>query len=162
MRLGVISDTHGHIAYTAEAIRVLERENVDAVIHCGDVGTPDVVGLFAGRPTHFVFGNVDHDQADLRLAISAAGLTCHERRGDVELGGRRIGFVHGDDGGLLMELIASQEFDLVCYGHTHEQELHQEGRTLVLNPGAIYRASPHSLAVVDLDTLDVKHVVVET
>jgi hypothetical protein len=27
------------------------------------------------------------------------------------------------------------------------------GRTLVLNPGALYRATPHSIAVVELPTL---------
>ena len=162
MRLGVISDTHGHTEYTAKAVRVLEEAAVDVVIHCGDVGTPEVVGLFAGRPTHFVFGNVDHDQADLRMAIEDAGGTCHGREGDVELGGRRIGFVHGDDSGALIRLIGSQDYDLVCYGHTHEKETHQDGRTCVLNPGAIYRASPHTLAVVDLETMDVEHLVVET
>jgi predicted phosphodiesterase len=43
----------------------------------------------------------------------------------------------------------------VCYGHTHKAEFHRVGKTLVLNPGALHRATPHSLAVVDLDTLDV-------
>jgi putative phosphoesterase len=161
MRLGVISDTHGHIQYTAEAIRVLENEQVDVVIHCGDIGLPQIVALFAGRPTHFVFGNVDQDLADLRMAIEEGAMTCHERQGVIEVGGRRIGFLHGDDTSALMQMINSQEFDLVCYGHTHEKELHQDRQTWVLNPGAIYRASPHTLAVVELETMEIRHVVVE-
>lgn len=161
MRLGVISDTHGHIQYTTEAIRVLETEGVDVVIHCGDIGQPQIVALFAGRPSHFVFGNVDHDVADLRMAIEDGGMTCHGWQGDIEVGSRRVGFVHGDDTSALMEMINSQDFDLVCYGHTHEKELHQDRRTWVLNPGAIYRASPHTLAVVELDSMEIRHVVVE-
>lgn len=161
MRLGIISDTHGHVDYTTAAIQVLQREQVDVVIHCGDIGTPQIPGLFAGWPTHFVFGNVDHDQADLRMAIHEAGLVCHDRQGEVELGGRHIAFLHGDDSGLLMSLINSQAYDLVCYGHTHEQDVHHDGRTIVLNPGAVYRASPHTIATVELDTLQVSHVVVE-
>lgn len=160
MRLGVISDSHGHLDYTTQAVRVFEEENVDAIVHCGDIGEPAVVGLFAGLPTHFVFGNVDHDVADLRLAISEAGLSCHERFGDIELSGRRIGFIHGDDTGAFLQLIASQDYDLICYGHTHEKELHKEGRTWVLNPGAVYRASPHTVAIVDLDSMDVRHLIV--
>jgi uncharacterized protein len=161
MRLGVISDTHGHSDYTRAALGVLDEQQVDALIHCGDIGPPQIVGLFAGRPTHFVFGNTDQDLADLRMAIAELGLNCHEHRGDVELGGRRIGFLHGDDAGAFMEMIASQQFDLVCYGHTHQKELHQQGRTWVLNPGAVYRASPHTVAVVDLETMDIQHVVIE-
>ena len=51
-------------------------------------------------------------------------------------------------------MIASGDYDLVCYGHTHAAEQHREGKTLVLNPGALYRADPHSLAVVELETLE--------
>src|SRR5262249_26664115 len=57
--------------------------------------------------------------------------------------------------------IASGAWDLVCYGHTHVAELHRAGRTLVLNPGALFRASPHTLAVVDLVTLTARHIPVE-
>jgi predicted phosphodiesterase len=42
----------------------------------------------------------------------------------------------------------------VCYGHTHQAEQHRVGKTLVLNPGALYRATPHSLALVDLEHLE--------
>ena len=161
MRLGVISDTHGHCDYTKAALRVLDEQQVDLLIHCGDIGPPQIVGLFAGRETHFVFGNTDEDLADLRMAIAEVGLVCHEFRGDIERGGRRIGFLHGDDAGAFMEMIASQQYDLVCYGHTHQKELHQQGRTWVLNPGAVYRASPHTVAVVDLDSMHIEHVVIE-
>jgi uncharacterized protein len=161
MRLGVISDTHGHISYTKAALDVLGRQQVDALLHCGDIGPPQIVGLFAGRETHFVFGNSDEDLADLRMAINEVGLSCHEYRGEIERDGRRIGFIHGDDAGAFMEMVNSQQFDLVCYGHTHQKELHQEGRTWVLNPGAVYRASPHTVAVVDLETMDIRHVVID-
>jgi predicted phosphodiesterase len=43
---------------------------------------------------------------------------------------------------------------LVCYGHTHVAAIEQRGPTLVVNPGALYRANPHSLAVIDLPELE--------
>jgi putative phosphoesterase len=157
MRLGVVSDTHGHLGNTRAAVEVLRRQSVECVLHCGDLGSPDIVPLFDEWPAHFVFGNVDHDQVRLRRAIEAAQQTCHERFGILEFGPQQVAFIHSDDYGLFRETIESQRFDLVCYGHTHKAEYHQEGRTLVLNPGALYRATAHTVAVVELPQLRVDH-----
>ena len=77
LRLGVVSDTHGHVGFAADAVRMLESLAVDVVIHCGDIGSVEIVPLWRAWPTHFVFGNVDYDVALLRRAIAAAGQTCH-------------------------------------------------------------------------------------
>jgi putative phosphoesterase len=130
------------------------------VIHCGDIGSVEIVRLFRAWPTHFVFGNVDVDENQLKEAIERSGQTCHGRLGTLEREGRRIAWLHSDDQRLFRQTIASQEYDLVCYGHTHVAEHHFEGRTLVLNPGALYRASKHSLAVVELPDLRVISVTV--
>jgi putative phosphoesterase len=154
MRIGVISDTHGHVANTLAAVRLLESLDVEQVLHCGDIGTPSIPKLLAAWPVHFVFGNCDHETDELEEAIAAAGLACHGRFGAIELAGRTIAIIHSDDAKLFRETISSGKFDLVCYGHTHEAEYHREGRTLVLNPGALYRANPHTLAVVELKTME--------
>jgi putative phosphoesterase len=154
MRIGVISDTHGHAANAQAAVRMLEALEVKAVLHAGDIGTPEIPKLLAAWPAHFVFGNCDHDHAALRAAIEQAGLACHGRFGDLTLGSRRIALVHSDDARLFYRVSSSGEYDLVCYGHTHHAEQHREGRTLILNPGALYRATPHSLAIVELETLE--------
>src|SRR5688572_9782210 len=155
MRIGVISDTHGHVPNTLAAVRLLESLEVEAVLHCGDIDTPEIPKLLAGWPAHFVFGNCD-DEDELRTAIASAGLACHERFADLELAGRRIAIIHSDDARLFQQVKSSGRYDLVCYGHTHQAESHMEGRTLVLNPGALYRANPHTLAVVDLKTMAVE------
>ena len=64
-----------------------------------------------------------------------------------------IALLHGHEGKRFMQAIKSGDYDLVCYGHTHAAEFHHEGRTLVLNPGALYRANPHSVAIMDLATM---------
>lgn len=157
MRIGVVSDTHGHVGYAQTAVEMLRDLNVQAVLHCGDIGSTRIIPLFADWPTHFVFGNVDHDRAELKQEILAAQQSCHDRFGELELAGRKIAFLHSDDGNLFRQTIRSGEFDLVCYGHTHEAEQHLVGKTLVLNPGALYRANPHSFAVVDLEALHAEH-----
>ena len=153
MLIGVVSDTHGHIEYARQAARMLESLEVELVLHCGDIGSALIPAVFADWPTHYVFGNVDWDEIPLREAIQAAGGTCHGRFGSLELAGKRIALLHSDDHFLFRETIASGEYDLVTYGHSHKAEQHAEGRTLVLNPGALYRATPHSLAVVQLPEL---------
>lgn len=154
MRIGVVSDTHGQVKFTRAAVRMLESLEVELVVHCGDIGSPEIVGLFAAWPTHFVFGNVDYPQAPLANAIEAAGQHNHNRFGQLELMGKRIAFLHSDDTALFCQTCQSGEFDLVCYGHTHQARQQREGKTLVLNPGAIYRANPHSLATVELPAVE--------
>jgi putative phosphoesterase len=155
MLLGVVSDTHGHIEHTRPAIRMLESLAVDVVIHCGDIGSVDIIQMFAAWPTHFVFGNVDYDADLLRRAMAVAGQTCHDRFGSLELSDRKIAFLHGDDARRFEETVEGQQYDLVCYGHTHIAKQEQRGRTVVLNPGAVHRATPHSLAVVQLPEMQV-------
>ncbi len=158
MLLGIVSDTHGHVANTQRAIRMLSSLDVDQVLHCGDIGSEAIARLFSDWPTHFVFGNVDDDQATLVAAIEACGQHCHGRFGRLEFAGRRIALLHGDETSRLREAIASGEFDLVCYGHTHQPEQHREGDTLVLNPGALYRAQPHTMAIVRLPEMEITHI----
>lgn len=160
MRIGVVSDTHGHGGHACAAAEVLAAQDVEVMLHCGDVGAESIVQVFARWPTHFVLGNVDDRSELIERAVSTAGMTFHGRFGDLSLGGRRIALLHGDDSRRLAETIASQQYDLVCYGHTHVAAMRREGRTLVLNPGALFRARVHTVAVVDLAEMTSRHIVV--
>jgi uncharacterized protein len=153
VRLGIISDTHGHVELTRPAVRMLEALHVDAILHCGDIGSVAIVDLFSAWPTHFVFGNCDDDVSDLRAAIAAAGQTCHGEFGELEFEGVRIALLHSHDRRRFRECCDGGEYQLVCYGHTHVAAIDRRRETLIVNPGAIYRAQPHSVAVVELPAL---------
>ncbi|PQO44528.1 YfcE family phosphodiesterase [Blastopirellula marina] len=153
MQIGIVSDTHGQEAFAQAAAHMLQSFSVEQVLHCGDIGSTGIVEIFSKWPTHYVFGNTDDARDVLQEAIEERGGTCHGVAGDIELAGRRIGMTHGDDGSLLMRMIRSREYDLVCSGHTHRTLVRQEGETLVLNPGALFRASQHTIAIVDLETM---------
>lgn len=158
MLVGVLSDTHGHIENTLKAVRTLDERGVDLVIHCGDIGSVDVVHLLNGRPAHFVLGNVDRNERRLRSAVEVAGGTFHGRFGSLQIEGRGIAFLHGDDSRLFQETTASGKWDLVCFGHTHKAESYKLGPTTVLNPGALFRAQAHTLAFVRLPSLQIETV----
>jgi hypothetical protein len=157
MRIGVVSDTHGAVRSAQKAARALASLRVDLVVHCGDIGTAGVVAQLSQFPSHYVFGNMD-DHATLRAAIAAAGATCHERFGHLQLAGRSVAFLHGDDAGLLRRTIGCGQWDLVCHGHTHVAAKFTQGTTLVVNPGAIQRTHAPSVAVIDLPSLEVTQI----
>jgi uncharacterized protein len=154
VRLGVISDTHGHVELTRPAVRMFESLEIDAVLHCGDMGSMEVVELFAAWRAHFVFGNCDENTAAFAKAIEKAGQTCHGLFGDLNFDGVRVALLHSHERQRFRQAIDGGEYRLVCYGHTHVAAKDRRGDTLVLNPGAIYRASPHSIAVVDLPAVE--------
>jgi hypothetical protein len=149
MKIGIVSDTHGNVTNARAAADLLRSFEIELVIHCGDVGSVDVIGCFADWPTHFVFGNVD-DPTVLADEIHAAGQTCHDRFGSISPADVSIAFLHGDDLARLDEAITSGRWKIVCHGHTHVARELLVGDTLVLNPGALHRAATKTIAIVDL------------
>jgi hypothetical protein len=154
MRVGIISDTHGQVEQTRTAVRMFESLGVQRVLHCGDIGSAEVVEQFALWPTDFVFGNTDTDHKTLRAAIERAGQTCHGEFGDLTIEGVRIALVHSHEPRRFAASVGSGRYQVVCYGHTHTASIEHRGDTLVINPGAVYRATPHSVAVLELPALE--------
>jgi putative phosphoesterase len=154
MLIGIVSDTHGQVDLTLQVVRIFENLKVEQVIHCGDIGPAVMVELFEPWPTHFVLGNCDNRLA-LSTAIEAAGQTCHDRFGSLDLEGKKIAFLHGDDHALLQKTVHEDRWDLVCYGHVHVAGTSVSGRTLVLNPGALCGSDHPSVAVVRLPSMEV-------
>ncbi|MFM8272587.1 MAG: metallophosphoesterase family protein [Gemmata sp.] len=160
MRIGVVSDTHDRQEAVAEAVRLLMEQQVELVLHCGDIESPETVRAFKPIHTHFVFGNWDKDKAKLAAAIKDAGGTHYDSFGALTLCDKRIAWVHSHERHQLRQLENADYFDYVFYGHTHVREQHRTGRTLVANPGALFRANPKTCIVLDLVTGEIKPIIV--
>src|SRR5205085_3692966 len=160
MRIGVISDTHDRHEAVAAAVRLLTEQKVELLLHCGDIESLETVALFRPIPTHFVFGNWDKDRAKLAAAIRAVKGHAYDSFGAVTLAGKRIAWVHSHERHKLYELEHCDYFDYVFYGHTHVREQHRTGKTLVANPGALFRANPKTCIVLDLITGEIKPIIV--
>jgi putative phosphoesterase len=143
VRLGVISDTHGHVELTRPAVRMLESLEVDAVLHCGDIGSMAVVELFAKWPTHFVFGNCDENTGAFAAAIERAGQTCHGMFGDLEFDGLKVALLHSHERNRFRDAIDGGQYRLVCYGHTHVAAI---GPIRTASQWSIYRRSKRRLS----------------
>ena len=153
MKLGILSDSHNEIGKTKAALALFKSHQVDQLIHCGDVTRPDMMSLFTGWKTAFVYGNVDRDRAGLLHAVRRiegpyfAGLVY-----EAELNGLSLGVCHGHDVELLEAMIASRQYDLICHGHSHTRLDKWEGATRVINPGALggRYSEPRSVCVFDI------------
>jgi len=150
MRVGIISDTHGHVNFARPAVQMFESLDVQRVLHCGDIGSAEIVEMFSPWPTDFVFGNCDTDRKVLRMAIERAGQTCHDEFGDLEIEGVRVALIHSHDRRRFAATAGSGRYQVVCYGHTHSAAIERRGDTLLVNPGATYRGNPHSVAMLEL------------
>jgi putative phosphoesterase len=161
MRIAVLSDSHGRNERARAALDEVRARAITTVIHCGDIEDPATIPLFRDFDAHFVLGNCDWDEQGLRRAIAQVGATLHEGFGHLELGGRKIAFLHGHEKGRMREVENSGHFDYLFYGHTHVAKEHVTGPTRVINPGALHRANPKTFIVVDLTSGAVETVAVE-
>ncbi len=151
MRVGILSDTHDQVTRTKVAVAQLRDAGAEVLVHCGDITIPEVVYELNVLPSYFVFGNCDEDLMGLSQAIAAVGGTGLERGGLIMLAGRRLAVTHGDSDRELLRLEA-QTPDYLLSGHTHRVSDDRRGSIRLINPGALHRASPWTVAVLDLQT----------
>jgi putative phosphoesterase len=151
MRIGILSDTHDQVARTSRAVALLGDEGAEVLIHCGDLTGTDIVHECGIYPCYFVFGNNDYNEDALRAAMAVVGGVCLETGGEITLDGKRIAVTHGDVVREVRRLAAAAP-DYLLFGHTHVPTDHRDGPVRYVNPGAIYRASEHTVAL--LDTAD--------
>ena len=85
-------------------------------------------------------------------AVSAIDGTHHGSWGHLDIAGKSIAFVHGDDPRLLHDLQTANAHDYLFYGHTHVAREHVMGKTRVINPGALHRAVPKTFVILNVET----------
>ena len=124
MKLGLISDTHGHVPNGVHAALA----GVDYILHAGDVGPMDVITeLEAIAPVHAVLGNTDYG-----IALPVTRLE--------EFGGRTILIHHIVDvdfpSQTVRELLSTEKPEIVVFGHTHMPFDELRSRIRFINPGS--------------------------
>ncbi|WP_265109242.1 metallophosphoesterase [Halosolutus halophilus] len=156
MNIGVISDTHDNVEAIERAADVFAAEGVEIVIHCGDFVAPLMIPYFGQFELHGVLGNNDGDVANLQAAFDGLGgeSELHGRFASLEFDGLSVAVLHGEHREEVDAIAAGETYDFVCFGHHHERELFEEGRTTVLNPGAhVLPGSEDDRTVAVIDTL---------
>ncbi|RQG95198.1 metallophosphoesterase [Natrarchaeobius chitinivorans] len=156
MNIGIIADTHDNLEAVERAAELFTEEGVEVVVHCGDFVAPPVIEYFDGFELHGVLGNNDGEIAGLEAAFAALGdeSELHGRFASLEFDGLSFAVLHGESKAEVETLADADRYDVVCYGHHHERDLTERGRTTVLNPGGHFPSIPADhRTVAILDTL---------
>ncbi|MFQ5430513.1 MAG: metallophosphoesterase family protein [Phycisphaerae bacterium] len=153
MRVGIMSDSHGDAAATTAAVSLLESLGAKRLFHCGDICGEAVLDALAGHACTFVWGNCDDPAPAMRRYVARLDLTWPELPVRVELSGKRIAVYHGHERGF-SEAETEPKLDYLFYGHTHCCDDHRRNGCRLINPGALYRAAVHTVALLDLNTDD--------
>lgn len=172
MIIGVISDTHDNLPLIDKAVKKLIEEEVDLVLHAGDYISPFVIphfkpfkGMFMG-----VFGNNDGDREFLKRRFREFSLEIRGVFAEIEKDNKRIALLHGGEPGgppgpseLFKSLISNECYDVIIHGHTHNAEVYEKGKTLIINPGEVcgYLSSKPSVAVLNTKTFDARIIQLE-
>ena len=140
MKIGIISDTHGHVPNAVHDA----FNGVDHILHAGDVGTMDVITeLETIAPVSAVRGNVDY-------AIQLPQTRVQTFFGQKFLVHHIVDLPFPSQ--LVCAAIADEQPDLVVFGHTHMPCNEQHNGVLFLNPGSASNprgSSAPSVAIVE-------------
>ena len=139
MKIAIISDTHGNVANFRKAVDWLNKEKIQIILHCGDIGDLDSLkesladfkGEFFG-----VFGNMDkYFKIEIGEYNKIPGVEIKEETFETEVDGKKIAITHLPEAA--KKLAQSGNFDLVFYGHTHRAWDEKIGECHMINPGEL-------------------------
>lgn len=165
MKVGILSDTHGQVDLALGAAREFLFRGIDAVLHCGDIGSDMVLTemstLFQTLeiPVYAVLGNCDVP-SEWDFYPEDIGVKILGRFGDLELSGKRIAVLHSDDEEAFDRVVASEKYDYLFSGHSHVRHDRRKRKTRLINPGSAGRGMHPSCAVLDLSTDELEFVTI--
>ncbi|MBP2029770.1 putative phosphoesterase [Methanohalophilus levihalophilus] len=135
--IGIISDTHDHLNAAEEAIEILNKNELTAVLHAGDLVSPFMARAFSKLEPelYMVSGNNDGDKMTIKTLFEEFGTNICGDFASIEIENRKIALLHGTDELIIDSLAKSGNFDLVVRGHTHETSIKKIGKSLIINPG---------------------------
>jgi putative phosphoesterase len=137
-----------------KAIRRLNQEGVELVLHTGDYVSGFTIPRFKALNARLigVFGNNDGDRQKLKEKFGENGkLEIRGSFAELTVGGLKAALLHGSEEELVKALIEGQSFDVVVRGHLHRTEAYRKGKTLVINPGEVcgYLSGRSTIALLD-------------
>lgn len=146
--IGVLSDSHGRIGITAQAVSLLLEKGASLLIHLGDVESDAVIDELVGHNARLVFGNCDWDIGPLASYAESVGVAVDHPAGRLEIDGKKVAYTHGhlqDE----MDKALTDNVDYLLHGHSHELRDERIGNTRIINPGALFRASRYTAVILE-------------
>ncbi len=139
MKIAILSDSHDNIWCLEKALDEVTRQSCDVLLHCGDLVAPFILAQLAQAfegPIHVIEGNNDGDgRLQQQVAAGFPHITLHGPYAELEVGGRKVAMIHYPEPA--RRIAQSGVFDLVCYGHDHQQHWERVGDCWLVNPGEV-------------------------
>jgi len=159
MKIGIISDTHDRLPFIEKAVRKMNEEEVELVLHAGDYSAPFVTSRFKPLKAKMigVFGNNDAEKDLLRRKFNDIGVEIRGKFAEIQADGLKIALLHGEEAELLNSLVNTKSYNVVVYGHTHQSEIKRKNGVLVINPGEVcgYLSGKATIGLLDTSTMNV-------
>ena len=158
MKIGILSDTH-LTNITKDFEETIKRvfDDVDMIIHAGDITGISVLNYLSNWDLKAVRGNMD--DFDLYNLLP-------EKRIE-NIMGKNVGIIHGKGPPNGIENVVLREFqnvDLIIFGHSHTPVETKKGGVLLFNPGSYRRSSSYrgTVGIAEItDNITLRHIEVE-
>jgi putative phosphoesterase len=159
MIVGLMADTHDRLPFIEKAVKHLNKEKVEMVLHAGDYIAPFAVQRLNTLKARLigVLGNNDAEQQLLKKGFADMGAELRGKFAEIMIDGLRTAILHGEETELLRSLISGNSYQILVHGHTHQAKTYREGETLVINPGEVcgYLTGKSTIATLDTRTQEV-------
>jgi len=160
MIIGLIADTHDRLPFIEKAVKRLNEERVELVLHAGDYIAPFVISKLKELNAKFigVFGNNDGDKMLLKKKFGENGFEIRGNFAETQVENVKIALLHGHETELMNALINTEAYPIIVHGHTHTAEIRRKGKTLIINPGEVcgYLTGKSTIALLNTKTLEAR------
>ena len=154
MKIAIVSDTHDNLHNLKVFFDFAKKENIEAIIHCGDAAhaetLEEMLKNFNGQ-IFLSFGNMDF-RNEFEIFKNNRRVKMFDDFGELEANGLKIGFCHFPE----LAKRKAGKYNFIFYGHTHKPWLEKIGNCLIANPGnlaGLYYAA--SFAILNTETKNI-------
>jgi len=150
LKVGIISDTHKKTGRAKKAIDLLLENEVEFILHAGDIVEMEVLEYLHKVPVRYVavLGNNDFH---LYNVIDKYNLTNEPHY--FKLAEKTWKIMH------YPKYMFPLDTDIIIYGHTHEVDMTFNGKNLILNPGEVCARDTGYSSCMTLDIEKNKYIV---
>ena len=161
MLVGVVSDTHNNIKNIKNIINTFNEEEVNLVIHTGDISKAETLRLFSSLncPMVGVFGNNDRIEKGLKEVCRENGFNFQEPPLSLTLEDKKIAVFHEPE--LIDRYIKDHaDVQLIIHGHTHRYREETLNNIIFFSPGesAGSLKGKNTLGVINLNNLEIRRI----
>ena len=161
MLVGVVSDTHNNVKNIKKIISLFNGEQVDLVIHTGDISKATTLEIFSylNSPLVGVFGNNDRIEEGLKEVCEEYNFNFQEPPLSLTLDNKKVAVFHEPE--LIDSYIKDhKDIDIILHGHTHRHKEETTDGIIYFNPGesAGSMEGKSAIGLIDMSNLKIKRI----